>query len=159
MNTVTYSALAGLVIGATCAGCASIVSGRKADICVDSYPTNAHVVIHDNEGHVVASADTPATVSLKRNRKYFLPARYTATIEAPGYEPAQVPITSTMNPWILGNIVIGGVPGLVVDNATGAAWQPRQKEIHRELTPLDAPEFAQAQPAVPVVASQRDASH
>jgi hypothetical protein len=64
-----------------------------------------------------------------------------------------------MNPWILGNVIFGGLPGLVVDNATGAAWQPRQKEIHRELTPLDGHDFAPAPSAVPVAASRRDASH
>src|SRR5690349_18104594 len=83
-----------------------------------------------------ASINTPGVVSLKRNRKYFLPARYTATIEAPGYAPTNVPIGYTVNPWILGNVVIGGVPGLLVDNATGAAWKPRHTEIHGQLAPL-----------------------
>jgi hypothetical protein len=60
-------------------------------------------------------------------------------IDAPGYQATQVPIRSTINPWILGNVVIGGIPGLVVDNATGAAWRPNQTDIHRELTPLEGP--------------------
>jgi hypothetical protein len=46
-----------------------------------------------------------------------------------------VPIGSTLNPWILGNIVIGGVPGLVIDGATGAAWKPKRAEIHLGLLP------------------------
>lgn len=121
---------------AMCSGCASIISGRHADVAFDTYPTNAHVTVHDNNGRAVASLNTPGVVSLKRNRRYFLPARYTATIEAPGYAPTTVPIRSTVNPWIIGNIVIGGIPGLVVDNATGAAWQPRHSEIHRQLAPL-----------------------
>ncbi len=75
-------------------------------------------------------------VSLKRNRRWFLPARYTAVIDAPGYEPTFVPIHSTINPWILGNVVIGGIPGLIVDNATGAAWRPSEPEIHRQLYPV-----------------------
>lgn len=32
--------------------------------------------------------------------------------------------------------MFGGIPGLAVDNITGAAWQPKQKEIHRDLLPL-----------------------
>jgi hypothetical protein len=127
------------VIGvAACAlgGCASIVSGRHADVAIDSYPSNAHVVIHDDYGREVASLNTPGVVSLKRNRRYFLPARYTAVVMAEGYQATEVPIRSTVNPWILGNIVIGGIPGLIVDNATGAAWQPRRSEIHTQLAPL-----------------------
>jgi hypothetical protein len=117
-------------------GCASIISGRSAEVAIDSYPQGARVVIHDNDGREVAALNTPGVVSLKRNRHYFLPARYTATIEAPGYAPAEVAIRSSINPWVLGNIVVGGVPGLIVDNATGAAWKPSQSEIHRQLTPL-----------------------
>lgn len=134
----TFVLLAAVVLptSAFSTGCASIISGRRADVAFDSYPTNAHVVVHDNDGHAVASCMTPGVVSLNRNRKYFLPARYTATMEAPGYEPVNVPIRSTANPWVLGNIVLGGIPGLVIDNLTGAAWQPKTKEIHRQLTPL-----------------------
>jgi uncharacterized protein YceK len=117
-------------------GCASIVSGRHADVAIDSYPSHAHVEIHDKYGRQVSSLQTPGVATLKRQGKYFLPAKYTATITAPGYAPAQVPIRSTVNPWVLGNVVIGGVAGLVVDSATGAGWKPKHSEIHQELIPL-----------------------
>jgi len=135
----TTAAIVSVLSVFTCSmlvGCASIVSGRSANVAIDSYPSNAHVTIHDKQGRTVASLMTPGVVSLKRNRKYFLPAQYTATIEAPGYAPAEVSIRSTVNPWVLGNIVIGGVPGLIVDNATGAAWRPKQSEIHSQLAPM-----------------------
>ena len=45
-----------------------------------------------------------------------------------------------MNPWIIGNIVVGGIPGLIVDNATGAAWEPKCSEIHTQLAPLGGPD-------------------
>jgi hypothetical protein len=117
-------------------GCASIISGRHADVAISSYPSDAHVVIHDKFGRQVASLQTPGVVALKRRTRYFLPARYSATIEAPGYQMAHVAIGSTINPWVAGNILIGGIPGLIVDNATGAAWKPKHEEIHQELTPL-----------------------
>src|SRR3954447_6157458 len=136
MNKIVVSSAVGIAAGSLFAGCASIINGRNADVAIDSNPRGAHVVVHDNNGREVASLNTPGVVSLKRNRRYFLPARYTATIEAPGYAPAEVAIRSSVNPWVLGNIVVGGVPGLIVDNATGAAWKPSQSEIHRQLTPL-----------------------
>lgn len=83
--------------------------------------------------------NSPGIVSLKRQRRFFLPAHYTATISAPGFQTAQVPIGSTLNPWILGNIVIGGIPGLVIDGATGAVWKPKRAEIHQWLEPVDGP--------------------
>jgi len=133
-STIVAAALASL------AGCASIVSGRRADIAFDTYPKNACVAIQDDRGRQVTSFNTPGVATLKRNRRFFLPAHYTATITAPGYQTAQVPIGSTLNPWILGNIVLGGIPGLVVDSATGAAWKPQRSEIHQQLMPLDGPE-------------------
>jgi hypothetical protein len=131
-------------------GCASIISGRKANVAIDSYPTNAHVVIHDKSGHEVASVMTPGVVALDRNGKWFLPARYTATIEAPGYQTAEVPIHSTINPWILGNVVVGGIPGLIVDDATGACWKPDRDAIHQQLAPAA---YAQQPPAYPAGAT------
>jgi len=127
------------------AGCASIMSGRHADVTIDSLPQNAHVVVRDRHGKEVAAVNTPGTVTLKRKERIIFPARYTATIEAPGYQGEQVPIRSTLNPWVLGNVVIGGVPGLVVDNVTGAVWKPREATIYRQLNPVYA-----AQPAPPL---------
>lgn len=121
-------------------GCASIISGRRADIQFETYPADAHVAIHDDRGRQVASLLTPGAVALKRQGRFFLPARYTATISAPGYQTAQVPIGSTLNPWLLGNIIIGGIPGIVIDSATGAAWKPKRTEIHQHLAPLNGPE-------------------
>jgi hypothetical protein len=122
-------------------GCASIVSGRHAEVAIDSYPSHAHVDIHDKYGRRVSSFNTPGVAKLKRQGKYFLPAKYTATITAPGFETTQVPIRSTVNPWVVGNVIIGGIPGLVIDNATGAAWKPRSDEIHRQLEPLPGGQY------------------
>lgn len=120
-------------------GCASIVSGRRADISFDTYPENAHVTVSDDRGKTVASLQTPGVVTLKRQGRFFRPARYTAVITAPGYKTAQVPIGTTLNPWLLGNIVIGGVPGLVIDSVTGAAWKLNRAEVHQHLVPLEGP--------------------
>jgi hypothetical protein len=122
-------------------GCASIVSGRHAEVAIDSYPSHAHVDVHDKYGRRVSSFQTPGVAKLKRQGKYFLPAKYTATISAPGFETAHEPIRSTVNPWILGNVIIGGIPGLVIDNATGAAWMPSRDEIHRQLEPIPGGQY------------------
>jgi hypothetical protein len=117
------------------AGCASIMSGRHADVAINSNVANAHVVVRDDRGQQVAAGQTPATIALKRKGRLLRPPRYVATIEAPGYQPAEIPIRSTVNPWVLGNVVFGGVIGLVVDNVTGATWKPKQSKIYQELTP------------------------
>jgi hypothetical protein len=148
MNMLYLAArFAAVTIALGLCGCASIVSGRYADVHLDSHPANAHVVVLDHKGAKVAEANTPAVVSLKRNRKFFLPAKYTASFDAPGYATAQVPLRSTLNPWVAGNIVLGGPVGLIVDTATGAGWRPKHDQISQHLEPIMT---AQNEPQLPM---------
>jgi hypothetical protein len=147
MNTprhVGYLAVAWAAISAS--GCASIINGRTATVKIDSRPSEAQVVIRDKRGDPVLTTQTPATVELKRKDKFIWPAKYTATIEKPGYQAKTVPIDQTVNPWIIGNVVFGGVIGLAVDNATGAAWKPKVASIREDLAPVA---YASQQPGMP----------
>jgi uncharacterized protein YceK len=134
-----------------CSGCASIISGRRADVTLSSNVPHTHVTVHDKHGQQVASVETPAVVSLKRKDRFIWPARYTATFEAQGYTPVVEPIKPTVNPWVVGNVVAGGVIGLAVDNVTGAAWKPKQDNIVAQMAPLEgllpAPQVASLPPA------------
>jgi hypothetical protein len=119
-------------------GCASVISGRHADVAFYSSTPNASVVIHDKHGNEVANTMTPATVALKRKDRIIFPAKYTATFSAPGYQSVAVPIGAKVNPWVFGNVAFLqiGLVGLAVDNATGAAWAPKQSTYYQELTPI-----------------------
>ncbi|HYO23777.1 MAG TPA: hypothetical protein VEQ85_02410 [Lacipirellulaceae bacterium] len=139
----TAVALATLSLAAG-GGCASIISGRHADVAINSDPPQAHVTVRNARGQTVAEATTPAVVSLRRGDGFLRRASYTATIEKPGYLPAQAPISSSVNPWIAGNLVFGGIPGLIVDPYTGAMWQPSPREIHQNLYPAGPPQVAAA---------------
>lgn len=133
------------------AGCATLVSGRHADVAIHSNPSDAHVTVRDRRGRTVAEATTPAVVPLKRGDGFFRKARYTATIEKPGYASAQVAIDSKLNPWVAGNLAFGGLVGLAVDPYTGAMWKPNPNEVQLDLLPLGRPEIAQASLIVPAI--------
>jgi hypothetical protein len=117
-------------IAALSAGCASIVSGRHAEVKLDSFPRNAQVSVFDAEGRSVAEGRTPTEVTLKRGRTWFRPAHYRAVFSAPGYQPKEVAIRGRANLWSAGNLaMITGAPiGLGVDAATGAMYQPKVAE-------------------------------
>lgn len=121
--------------GLAASGCASIISGRTATVTLDSRPPDAAVVIRDRRGDEVLTTHTPATVELRRKDRFLWPASYTATFQKPGYESKQVAIEQTVNPWILGNVAFGGVVGLAIDSATGAAWAPKVAAINEPLEP------------------------
>lgn len=123
-----------------CSGCATIVNGRSADVTLQSTPSNAVVTVRDDQGMTVAQTTTPGKVTLKRGRKWLRPARYTATFEKPGYEIAEAPIQQKVNPWVLGNIVLGGPLGLGVDAVSGALWRPADKTIDQALAAAPSPD-------------------
>jgi hypothetical protein len=129
--------LVGCVLVCSSVGCASIISGREADIAINSNPPQACVAIQNEKGETVATSMTPATVSLKRTNGIFKKApRYSAIIEKPGYQTAKVDINPKLNPWVFGNIALGGVIGLAADSATGAIWKYTPHEIDQSLSPL-----------------------
>lgn len=136
MNTRYVGYLAVALAATSASGCASIINGRTATVQIDSRPSEAQVVIRDKRGDTVLTTQTPATVELKRKDRFIWPAKYTATIEKPGFEPKTVAIDQKINPWILGNVVVGGVIGLAVDNATGAAWKPKVAAFREDLSPV-----------------------
>jgi hypothetical protein len=135
-NRRRLHAMVGLAILFSAPGCATVMSGRHAEVGFYSNVPNATVVIRDKHGKDVAAVQAQSKVALKRNERYIFPARYTATFMAPGYQPTEVDVRSKVNPWVLGNVVIGGLLGLAVDNATGAAWTPKQPAYYGELRPL-----------------------
>lgn len=137
MSSSTRCRVAAMGLVLMLAGCASVVSGRKMDVALNSNPPGAHVSVFNKKGQRVAAAITPAVVELKRGNGLLGPAKYTAVIEKPGYRTAKAPLRRSLNPWILGNVVVGGVPGFVIDPVTGAAWNPSPKKINFNLAALD----------------------
>lgn len=136
-------------------GCATVVTGRHAEIAVESMPPGAQVAVRDHEGRVVAQTVTPGSVTLKRGRSWLRPASYVATFSMPGYQPTAAPIHSKLNPWIAGNLFIGGGLGIGVDAVTGALWRPQSSTVATTLAsagPLPSQMIAEA-----AVASDGDA--
>lgn len=136
------------------AGCATVMNGRTADVTLRSVPSEADVTVRDHNGSVVAQTTTPGKVTLKRGRSWLRPAKYSATFEKPGYQTTEAPLDAKLNPWLLGNVVLGGPVGLGVDAASGALWTPKSTEVEHALvmnqhpgSPVDEYGPAEGQPA------------
>lgn len=115
--------LAVLVAMAGLQGCASIVSDSKPEVGVYSTPTAAKYEIVNSKGMVVASGVTPGRVLLESGRGYFKGEDYKVTFRKEGYQESTVPLKTTVNGWYWGNILIGGLIGmLIVDPLTGAMY-------------------------------------
>ncbi len=106
-------------------GCASIVDGGKTEtVLIRSLPAGASIkIVNNRTGEVVFTGKSPTSVSLERSSGFFKGVSYTVHYSLEGYYDKQVSLNSTVNGWYFGNIIFGGLIGmLIVDPATGAMY-------------------------------------
>lgn len=115
--------------------CASIVSKSTYPLSINSSPSNAKVSITDKKGKEIYLGNTPATVKLKAGAGFFSKAEYQVKFSSPGYDDKIVPITFKLDGWYFGNLLLGGVIGmLIVDPATGAMWKIETEFLNETLS-------------------------
>lgn len=105
-------------------GCASIVSKSQYPVNIASNPDQASITIVDDKGKEIYKGETPTTLTLKAGDGYFHGCTYSVTFKKDGYEPQTATIQKEMDGWFIGNILFGGLIGmLIVDPLTGAMWK------------------------------------
>jgi hypothetical protein len=115
-------------------GCASIVDGGYKTIHIDSNPSGANFVVYDSNDKRIGSGTTPADAGLKRYHGYFQGEDYKLVFECPGYYSGETFINHTMDGWYFGNVIFGGLIGLViVDPLTGSMWTLSPRELTYNL--------------------------
>lgn len=119
----------------TLSGCASIVSKSNWPVTFHSIPTGAHISVTNKKGTEVYSGNTPATMKLKSGSGFFGKESYTIQYKLDGYETKKVTLECKVNGWYFGNILIGGLIGmLIVDPATGAMYKLDKDFMEETLT-------------------------
>jgi len=115
--------------------CASIVSKSTYPLSINSSPSNAKVSITDKKGKEIYLGNTPATVKLNAGAGFFSKAEYQVKFSSPGYDDKIVPITFKLDGWYFGNLLLGGVLGmLIIDPATGAMWKIETEFLNETLS-------------------------
>lgn len=131
MHSVTNRgllAVASLVLGGVAmfvfTSCATIVRGSSQDLKISSTPTNARVLVDDED-----RGSTPTTLTLDRGDDYQI------TFQKEGYEDETVNIDQDFKiGWpIFGNIFSWGIIGIIVDVANGSAYQLTPEQVEAAL--------------------------
>jgi len=124
-NIAQHITTIGVVVTLLTTGCASIVSKSDWPVTVSSNPSGAEVSIKDEStGNEVFHGTTPTTLTLASSSGYFSTAKYDVEVKLAGYSVGKGRITAKLNGWYIGNIVFGGLIGLlIVDPATGAMYK------------------------------------
>ena len=102
--------------------CATIIHGTRQNIAFSSNPTGAEVSINGE-----SKGKTPVIIKLKRNEDYIV------KIQLSGYLPYEINVVKKVDAWIIGNIIFGGLIGLVVDAASGGMYKLSPEQVSAEL--------------------------
>ena len=115
--------------------CASIVSRTKWPLAVDSKPEGVHVSITNRSGKEVFAGKTPVATTLKSGSGFFGKESYIVALTYKGTETRKINVECKLNGWYFGNLLIGGLIGLlIVDPATGAMYRLESKDIYEVFT-------------------------
>jgi hypothetical protein len=140
-NILLASAIAGSIL---LSSCASIVSRASRDVSIQSNPSGLNFSIINKQGETIHSGTTPQVVNLSARGGYFVPAKYTIEVKRGGKVISSQTVTASLNGWYAGNILFGGIIGLIiVDPLTGAMYR-LPETIHLNTSP--APALASAGP-------------
>ena len=102
--------------------CGTIMQGTTQQVGISSNPSNASVTINgQNHGN------TPMIIDLKRKDSHMV------RIQLDGYQPYETNLTRSTSGWVWGNIVFGGLIGLVVDASAGGMYKLTPEQIDSEL--------------------------
>jgi hypothetical protein len=93
-------------------GCASVVSGRGQEIPLASTPSGADVTVDG-----IYMGTTPTIAPLRRKNPHNI------VFSKKGYTEQTKTTQRKTNGWVWGNIVFGGIIGLIIDYSTGASYK------------------------------------
>ncbi len=129
----TAKALIGtsMVASVMLSSCASIFNRSEQPVQVSSMPSGLTFRVTDSEGKSLASGTTPGQATLSTSNGYFQSASYTFTFSKNGKVVGTQEVSSTVSGWYFGNILIGGLLGMVViDPLTGSMYTLQDEVIH-----------------------------
>ncbi|MFA7115820.1 MAG: hypothetical protein WC140_01105 [Bacteroidales bacterium] len=132
-QSITIILLIGIILFSP--SCASIVSTSSYPLLVNSSPSEANIIITNKKGIEVYSGTTPTVIQLDANSGFFGKACYQVKFTKEGYDSKTVPVFFKLDGWYFGNIIFGGLIGmLIVDPATGAMYKLDTEFLNETLT-------------------------
>lgn len=130
--------------------CSTIVSGTNQSVTVSTNPPGATCSLDRNGKHLGDISPTPGSLIVSKENR---PIKVTCLKD--GFDTAEAQHNAGFNAMVLGNIVFGGVIGVIVDASTGAASvYPDEIKIPLAAKPPPTPQpFAAGPPTSPVAST------
>ena len=102
--------------------CATIISGSKQNVKFSSNPSTATIFIDE-----VEVGKTPFEIKLARK------SQHSVMLKLEGYQTYETKLTKNFNGWYIGNILIGGIIGLIIDPITGAMYNLSPDQVNAQM--------------------------
>jgi hypothetical protein len=119
-NLIFIILISALMIGLT--NCSSIINGSKQIVSISSDPKEAKIYVNGN-----SLGTTPKKILLKRGDTHII------EIKMDGYKTYRITTSKDITGWFWGNLLCGGLIGMVIDLATGNAYDIDPDRIHAVL--------------------------
>lgn len=107
-----------VALAASSVACATIMHGSRQEVSFSSTPSGASVTVDGQE-----KGKTPVAVDLRRKEKSLI------RMTLDGYLPFETYLTKKVSGWVVGNLIFGGLPGLIVDALTGGLYLLKPEEV------------------------------
>jgi hypothetical protein len=112
--------------------CASIIHGPAQIVDFSSQPNGATISI-DGKGY----GKTPQSIELRRKGRLkgdkSKKKVYEVKIALDGYYPYELKIKREMDGWFIGNLLFGGLIGIIVDASNGAMYKLTPDQIIAQM--------------------------
>ena len=103
-------------------GCATIVNPNYVQVPVTTEPPGATIKVAGRE------YTSPASVYCPRGAGDF-----TMTIAKDGFNPVSIILEESLDGWMWGNLLLGGLIGLIVDLISGDGYDLEPETVHINL--------------------------
>jgi hypothetical protein len=122
-NMQTLNLIVFVAVVACCSGCATILSEKNYPVTIDNRGGQTYFSVRDHKNQLIHEGITPQQLRLDAKAYPFVPAKYQVTFVGSDQNVQQRQLKAGVDPWLAGNILVGGVIGLGVDGATGAMYK------------------------------------
>jgi hypothetical protein len=99
------------------AGCASVTTGKEQSLKFETDPAGADCTLKQ-QNIEIARFQTPKTIVVKRAKSPIM-----MTCVKPGFHQERALIADTTSSAVWGNLIVGGIVGVMADQASGAAFR------------------------------------
>jgi len=138
-----------IAVASLTSGCATLISGTTQSINIDTGKVaGADCVGIDKKGHQFNWLNTPSSATVQKGDGPMI-----ITCKKEGYENATVSTDETFVKASLGNIILGGGIGFLVDAASGAA-QEYPVDVKVPMRPVEVKEVIASKDVHPPLKTQ-----